>query len=147
MAQSFVWGSAAREGFVDSVQRMRRRVTEHIRPEELDVQLKLGPGGLRDIEFTVQLLQLVHGQSDPEVRVRGTLTALRQLADGGYIGRVEAAEFAEEYRFLRLLEHRVQLRRLRGRISCRRPSPSCACSRGRAVSRRTPATSPSAGRG
>jgi len=108
-----VWAVSTREGFVDNVQRMRERVTAHIPADEVDVQLKLGPGGLRDVEFTVQLLQLVHGHADPEVRVRSTLDALRALADHGYIGRVEAAEFASDYRFLRTLEHRLQLSRLR----------------------------------
>ncbi len=104
-----VWISAARENFVDSVQRMRERVTEHIPPEEVDRQLKLGPGGLRDIEFTVQLLQLVHGRLDVTLRQSGTIAALTALADGGYIGRADSAEFARDYRILRLLEHRLQL--------------------------------------
>ncbi|OJX63837.1 MAG: bifunctional glutamine-synthetase adenylyltransferase/deadenyltransferase [Micrococcales bacterium 73-13] len=108
-----VWQSASRDHFVESVQRMRGRVTDHIPADQVDVQLKLGPGGLRDIEFTVQLLQLVHGLTDEQVRVRGTLPALERLVEQGYIGRVEAGEFAEEYRFLRVLEHRLQLRRLR----------------------------------
>ncbi|MGV8912307.1 MAG: bifunctional [glutamine synthetase] adenylyltransferase/[glutamine synthetase]-adenylyl-L-tyrosine phosphorylase [Rhodoglobus sp.] len=108
-----IWSSASRENFVASVQRMRERVTENIPPEERDVQLKLGPGGLRDIEFTVQLLQLVHGQNDEEVRQTSSLQALIALAEHGYIGRTEAGEFARDYRFLRLLEHRIQLSRLR----------------------------------
>ncbi|CAN5367552.1 bifunctional [glutamine synthetase] adenylyltransferase/[glutamine synthetase]-adenylyl-L-tyrosine phosphorylase [soil metagenome] len=108
-----VWSSASRENFVESVQRMRERVTDNIPSNELDVQLKLGPGGLRDVEFTIQLLQLVHGQTDPLVRQVATLPALVALAEQGYIGRVEAAEFAQDYRFLRLLEHRLQLSRLR----------------------------------
>ena len=108
-----VWASAGRENFVESVQRMRERVTEYIPADEVDVQLKLGPGGLRDIEFTVQLLQLVHGMSDPTVRLPDTQSALAALAAAGYIGRPEAAEFAEDYRFLRVLEHRLQLSRLR----------------------------------
>jgi glutamate-ammonia-ligase adenylyltransferase len=107
-----VWSSASRENFVESVQRMRERVTDNIPPGERDVQLKLGPGGLRDVEFTIQLLQLVHGQHDPEVRAAGTLTALVALAAQGYIGRAESAEFARDYRFLRLLEHRLQLTHL-----------------------------------
>ncbi|WP_309129814.1 bifunctional [glutamine synthetase] adenylyltransferase/[glutamine synthetase]-adenylyl-L-tyrosine phosphorylase [Microbacterium sp.] len=110
--QPKVWSSAAREDFVGSVQRMRERVTEHIPADEMSYQLKLGPGGLRDIEFTVQLLQLVHGLTDPSLRTRGTLESLDALADGGYIGRVEAATFADQYRVLRLLEHRLQLRDL-----------------------------------
>jgi glutamate-ammonia-ligase adenylyltransferase len=108
-----VWSSANRENFVESVQAMRERVTAHIPPDEVDIQLKLGPGGLRDVEFTIQLLQLVHGVSDVAVRQRSTLDALLALADNGYIGRVEAAEFARDYRFLRLLEHRIQLSRMR----------------------------------
>ena len=108
-----VWTSASRENFVESVQRMRERVTSNIPADEVAVQLKLGPGGLRDIEFTVQLLQLVHGQADPDVRQPGTLPALAALADSGYVGRAEAAEFAEDYRMLRLMEHRLQLDRLR----------------------------------
>ena len=108
-----VWTSASRDGFVESVQLMRHRVTDHIPADEVDYQLKLGPGGLRDVEFTVQLLQLVHGQNDPLVRQAATLQALAALADQGYIGRVEAAEFSRDYRVLRLMEHRLQLRRLR----------------------------------
>ncbi|GMA92394.1 glutamate-ammonia-ligase adenylyltransferase [Homoserinibacter gongjuensis] len=108
-----VWSASSREGFVESVQRMRERVLAHIPRDEVDVQLKLGPGGLRDVEFTIQLLQLVHGQVDGEIRQRSTLDALDALAERGYIGRVEAAEFGRDYRFLRLLEHRIQLSRLR----------------------------------
>lgn len=108
-----VWAISTREGFVESVQRMRERVTANIPSDEVDVQLKLGPGGLRDVEFTIQLLQLVHGHTDADVRRRSTLDGLQALADHGYIGRVEAAEFASDYRFLRTLEHRLQLSRLR----------------------------------
>ena len=109
----YIWASASGESFVASVQRMRERVTDNIPPDEVDQQLKLGPGGLRDIEFTVQLLELVHGHTDETVRVAGTLPALEVLAAGGYIGRAEAAEFARDYRVLRLLEHRIQLADLR----------------------------------
>ena len=110
--QPKVWTSAARENFVDSVQRMRERVTEHIPADDVPYQLKLGPGGIRDIEFTVQLLQLVHGLSDDRIRQRGTLDALDALVAEGYIGRAEASVFSADYRVLRVLEHRVQLRRL-----------------------------------
>jgi [glutamine synthetase] adenylyltransferase / [glutamine synthetase]-adenylyl-L-tyrosine phosphorylase len=108
-----VWASSSRDGFVESVQRMRERVTENIPADEVDLQLKLGPGGLRDIEFTVQLLQLVHGANDASIRQPGTLPALKALAEHGYVGREEAADFARDYRILRVLEHRLQLDRLR----------------------------------
>ena len=108
-----VWASAGRDGFVDSVQAMRRRVTDNIPAGEADRQIKLGVGGLRDVEFTVQLLQLVHGRADESLRVRDTTSAIAALAAGGYIGRGAAAEFDSSYRYLRLLEHRIQLFRLR----------------------------------
>jgi len=108
-----VWSAAAREGFVRDVQVMRRRVEEAIPPGQTDRQLKVGPGGLRDVEFAVQLLQLVHGRSDDTLRSGNTLEALAALAHGGYVGRSDAAQLAEAYRFLRMLEHRIQLYRLR----------------------------------
>ena len=74
-----VWSSAGRENFVESVQRMRERVTEHIPASERDIQLKLGPGGLRDVEFTIQLLQLVHGQVDAFQGLDAVLVGLGEL--------------------------------------------------------------------
>lgn len=108
----FVWSSAARSNFVEQVQRMRERVTENIPESEIEFQIKLGPGGLRDVEFTVQLLQLVHGLTDVSVRTQSTLESISRLSDGGYIGREDASRFAQSYAFLRVLEHRLQLRNL-----------------------------------
>jgi glutamate-ammonia-ligase adenylyltransferase len=108
-----VWQSAHQEDFVASVQAMRERVSDNIPADQVDQQLKLGPGGLRDVEFTVQLLQLVHGQHDERIHGRGTLESLRALAENGYIGRREAQEFGDDYRTLRVIEHRLQLRRMR----------------------------------
>ncbi|WP_460652510.1 bifunctional [glutamine synthetase] adenylyltransferase/[glutamine synthetase]-adenylyl-L-tyrosine phosphorylase [Kribbella endophytica] len=108
-----VWSAADREGFVDDVQAMRRRVVDHIPAADVDRQLKLGPGGLRDVEFAVQLLQLVHGRSDESVRSGTTLIALEQLTSSGYVGRTDGAVLADAYRFLRSMEHRIQLYRLR----------------------------------
>ena len=108
-----VWNAADRENFVADVQAMRRRVLDHVRPELAERELKLGRGGLRDVEFAVQLLQLVHGRTDPRLHSPTTLDALTALADGGYVGRDDAANLAASYRFLRLLEHRLQLERLR----------------------------------
>ncbi len=108
-----VWQAAERENFVADVQEMRRRVVANIPAAEVDRQLKLGPGGLRDVEFAVQLLQLVHGRADASLRSGTTLDALKALAAGGYVGRADAAQLDEAYRFLRSLEHRIQLHRLR----------------------------------
>ncbi len=108
-----VWSAAGRASFVDDVQAMRRRVEANIPEAQRDRELKLGAGGLRDVEFAVQLLQLVHGRSDDSLRVTGTLSALRQLIRGGYVGRTDGAEMAGAYTFLRRAEHRLQLQRLR----------------------------------
>ncbi|MGY6025214.1 bifunctional [glutamine synthetase] adenylyltransferase/[glutamine synthetase]-adenylyl-L-tyrosine phosphorylase [Streptomyces spinosirectus] len=111
--EPLVWKAAERENFVTDVQKMRRRVVENIPAAEIDRELKLGPGGLRDVEFAVQLLQLVHGRADAGLRSGTTLDALQALAAGGYVGRADAVQLDESYRFLRSMEHRIQLYRLR----------------------------------
>jgi [glutamine synthetase] adenylyltransferase / [glutamine synthetase]-adenylyl-L-tyrosine phosphorylase len=108
-----VWQAAQREDFVADVQTMRRRVVASLPAKDADREIKLGPGGLRDIEFAVQLLQLVHGRADETVRDPATLPALAALAAGGYVGRQDAASLAGAYRFLRAVEHLLQLRHLR----------------------------------
>jgi len=108
-----VWRAGDRPGFVGEVQAMRRRVEDNIPPAQAERELKLGRGGLRDVEFAVQLLQLVHGRADPTLRVGGTLPALLALSAGGYVGRDDAATLIASYRFLRTVEHRLQLLRLR----------------------------------
>ena len=108
-----VWHAADRPNFVADVQHMRRRVVENIPVAYVDREIKLGPGGLRDVEFAVQLLQLVHGRSDKSLRSSSTLDALRALAAGGYVGRADAAALDAAYRFLRSMEHHLQLHRLR----------------------------------
>ncbi|UWE08814.1 bifunctional [glutamine synthetase] adenylyltransferase/[glutamine synthetase]-adenylyl-L-tyrosine phosphorylase [Actinacidiphila bryophytorum] len=108
-----VWQAAEREHFVTDVQQMRRRVVDNIPAAQVERELKLGPGGLRDVEFAVQLLQLVHGRTDSSLRSGTTLTALAELAAGGYVGRADAASLDDAYRFLRLMEHRIQLHKMR----------------------------------
>ena len=107
-----VWTASQRPDFVSDVQGMRRRVEGLVPAELQDRELKLGRGSLRDIEFAVQLLQLVHGRVDENLHVASTVDALTALAAGGYIGRDDAANLAASYEFLRLLEHRLQLQRL-----------------------------------
>ena len=111
--EPMVWSAAERVGFVHDVQTMRRRVLDHIPAHEAERQLKLGSGGLRDVEFAVQLLQLVHGRADPSIRSAATLSALAELTRGGYVGRDDGEALHDAYAFLRTLEHRIQLHRLR----------------------------------
>ena len=113
MTRPLVWSAAERDGFVEDTQAMRRRVVDHIPAREAERQLKLGSGGLRDVEFAVQLLQLVHGRADERIRPPATLSALAELTWGGYVGRADGEALHEAYAFLRTLEHRIQLHRLR----------------------------------
>ncbi|MBW3561632.1 MAG: bifunctional [glutamine synthetase] adenylyltransferase/[glutamine synthetase]-adenylyl-L-tyrosine phosphorylase [Actinobacteria bacterium] len=109
-AEPFVFPERLAPDVVARVRHLKGRVeakSEVVRHGER--QLKLGPGGLRDIEFAVQLLQLVHGRADPDLRHRGTLPALAALAAGGYVADDDAETFAAAYRELRTVEHRLQL--------------------------------------
>ena len=107
-----VWTASSREGFVEGVRAMRRRVVELLPTQQADAQIKLGSGGLRDVEFSAQLLQLVHGEADESIRAPQTLLALDRLGERGYIAREDADGLEECYRFLRVVEHRLQLPRL-----------------------------------
>jgi glutamate-ammonia-ligase adenylyltransferase len=107
----FVWSAGRHPGYIAQARHLRQRAESEIDGDPTR-EIKLGPGGLRDVEFSVQLLQLVHGADDESLRCAGTLQGLAALAAGGYVGRDDAATLADTYRFLRGLEHRLQLRRL-----------------------------------
>ncbi len=111
--EPLVWQASQRENFVEDVQSMRRRVVDTLPKNMAGRELKLGPGGLRDIEFAVQLLQLVHGRGDSRIRPAATLPALAALAEFGYVGRADAEDLAQAYRFLRQAEHLLQVHQLR----------------------------------
>lgn len=111
--QPLVWEAAHRPDFVEDARAMRRRVEANIDARDAERHIKLGPGGLRDVEFTVQLLQLVHGRTDLSIRQRTTTLAIAALADGTYMARSDAKACDELYRWERCLEHRLQLQRLR----------------------------------
>ncbi|MFT4163872.1 MAG: bifunctional [glutamine synthetase] adenylyltransferase/[glutamine synthetase]-adenylyl-L-tyrosine phosphorylase [Microlunatus sp.] len=113
MVSPMVWRAAERENFVADTQAMRKRVVAHIPARDAGREIKLGEGGLRDVEFSVQLLQLVHGRVDERLRDRATLAALKALTDNGYVGREDGKLFRLAYQFMRTLEHRVQLYHLR----------------------------------
>lgn len=92
-----------------------------------DRDVKRGRGGIRDVEFSVQLLQLVHGRLDATIRSPTTLSALAQLAGAGYVDSGDAATLTQGYRFLRTLEHRLQL--VEGEQAHSVPAPGAAFQR------------------
>jgi glutamate-ammonia-ligase adenylyltransferase len=105
-----VWGRPLGADDLRSLRVMKARAEDAVARRGLaDREIKLGPGGIRDIEFAVQLLQLVHGRDDTALRARPTLDALRALASGGYVAPEDADGLSRAYRFLRAVEHRLQL--------------------------------------
>lgn len=105
-----VWGRALGADDLAELRAMKGRAEELIERKGLEArEIKRGRGGIRDIEFSVQLLQLVHGAGDPAIRQPATLPALAELGSAGYIDSRDASALAIAYRFLRTLEHRLQL--------------------------------------
>jgi glutamate-ammonia-ligase adenylyltransferase len=114
LVEPFVWPERLGDGAVAEIQRMKAVVERSAAVRSAGArQLKLAPGGLRDIEFAVQLLQLVHGRADRTLRSPNTLEGLAALAAGGYVDEGDANLFSDAYQFLRTIEHRLQLRRMR----------------------------------
>lgn len=105
-----VWPAELDPDAVREVRAMKARSEEVVRRAGTGRrELKRGPGGIRDIEFAVQLLQLVHARHDRGIRSANTLDALDELADHGYVDPGEAEVLGESYVFLRTVEHRLQL--------------------------------------
>ncbi|MFL5791953.1 MAG: DUF294 nucleotidyltransferase-like domain-containing protein, partial [Actinomycetota bacterium] len=106
----FVYPERLEPAAIDDVRRTKVRLEEYIRQRGKElIEVKRGRGGIRDVEFAVQLLQIVHGRRNPALRSPNTLTALQSLADEGYVAESDANALAEAYRFLRQLEHRLQI--------------------------------------
>ena len=109
-AQQSLWARPFDAEALRSLRAMKARTEAEVARKGLgNRELKRGPGGIRDIEFTVQLLQLVHGHLDVELRGANTLAMLDELADAGYVDTSDAQTMAESYCELRTVEHRLQL--------------------------------------
>jgi glutamate-ammonia-ligase adenylyltransferase len=97
----------------DALRNLHRQIREHAakrsagHPERAN-DVKLSRGGIREIEFTVQLLQVVRGGQFPELRTRSTLAALARVARAGLMPSDTAAALCRAYEFLRRIEHRIQ---------------------------------------
>jgi glutamate-ammonia-ligase adenylyltransferase len=106
LAAAHVWGTAPPPGMADEIGRLRARM-EHERGGRYDI--KLGRGGLADVEFLVQFLQLREGHARPSLRKRATAPALAALAAAGVLARDEAQALADAHGFLRRLENRLRI--------------------------------------
>lgn len=106
----FVYPRELEQAAIEDVRRTKVRLEEYIRQRGKEfTEVKRGRGGIRDVEFAVQLLQIVHGRRDARLRTPNTLAALRSLALEGYVADADAEILADAYRFLRRVEHRLQI--------------------------------------
>ena len=109
-AEPFVWPDRLDPDAVREVRAMKARAEQEVSKRGLaEREIKRGRGGIRDIEFAVQLLQLVHARHDREIRSANTLEALDQLGRSGYVDTAQVRTLDAAYRFLRTVEHRLQL--------------------------------------
>ena len=109
-AQRWLWNQPFDADALRELRHLKARAEQEVARQGLaDRELKRGHGGIRDIEFAVQLLQLVHGHLDRALRGPSTLPTLAELGGAGYVAPDDAEALAAAYRFLRVLEHRIQL--------------------------------------
>ena len=95
---------------IEEIRSMKKKIDAKIaRDDQLLTNLKLGSGGIREIEFFIQALQLINGGKRPDIRERNSLAALARLKEAGLIDEDEARKLDEAYRFLRKVEHRLQI--------------------------------------
>ena len=117
----FVWRASSRENFVDDARAMRRRVeNESGRAGREDRRIKLGPGGLSDVEWTVQLLQMQHAGRMPGLRTPTTMTALTALREAGLVDEPDARALGRAWRLASALRDHTML--VSGRSSDLLPS-------------------------
>jgi glutamate-ammonia-ligase adenylyltransferase len=110
MVQPFVYARLASENVIEQMAAIKQRIEREIVTEgRLGRHVKLGIGGIREIEFIVQSFQVLRGARQPALRDRSTLPALGRLAKAGLLRADEARLLADAYRFLRNVEHRLQM--------------------------------------
>ncbi len=108
VARPFVFRKYLDYATLDAMRRLHAEVRREVARRELADHVKLGPGGIREIEFVAQALQLVRGGRDPELTVRPTLEVLKRLSAKRLLPESAARELSEAYVFLRRVEHRLQ---------------------------------------
>jgi glutamate-ammonia-ligase adenylyltransferase len=96
-------------GVFESLRDMKELIAREVERRDLEHNIKLGPGGIREIEFIVQAFQLIRGGSDARLQTRGLLDALRQLAGQKLLPGEAVARLEESYRYLRRVENRLQI--------------------------------------
>ena len=109
MLQPFVYRRYLDYGALDGLRAMKAMIAAEVARKDMADDIKRGPGGIREIEFLVQALQLIRGGREPELRERRLLPALQALVEAGHVDEDAGASLAQAYRFLRRLENRLQM--------------------------------------
>ena len=109
LLQPFVYRRYLDYTALDGLREMKAMIDADVQRREMADNLKLGPGGIREIEFLVQAMQLIRAGREPRLRERGLLPALAALGDAGHLPAATVAALAAAYRFLRRAENRVQM--------------------------------------
>lgn len=104
----FVYRRYLDYGALEAIRQMKALIEREVARKGLERHIKLGPGGIREIEFIVQALQLIRGGREPPLRVRPCLEALARLTKAGHLPEPVYAQLREAYVFLRRTEHRLQ---------------------------------------
>src|SRR6266571_5404380 len=108
--QPFIYPKSATADFLDEIANIKRRIERDVvGPDKLERNVKLGRGGIREIEFVVQALQLIHGAHNAFLQEASMLKALRALRQLDLLPRDEVLTLDKSYRFLRRIEHRLQI--------------------------------------
>jgi glutamate-ammonia-ligase adenylyltransferase len=110
--EPFVWRRSLDFGVIDEVRQISSRIRDHFAQSSRfgpGYDLKRGRGGIREVEFFVQIQQMIHGGRDPSVRPAATLAAIGALRAAGRLDDGEAGQLTDAYRLLRTVEHRVQM--------------------------------------
>lgn len=107
----FVYRRYLDYGALDGLREMKATIAAEVARKEMSDDIKRGPGGIREIEFLAQALQLIRGGREPALRERRLQPALRALAEGRHLAEDTCAALLAAYRFLRLLENRLQMMR------------------------------------
>ncbi len=108
LTQPFVFRKYLDFGAIDSMRKLHAQIRQEVQRRDRLNNIKLGPGGIREIEFTAQVFQLIRGGRDAQLRVRPTQETLRQLAKNNQLAESVVAALDAAYIFLRNLEHRLQ---------------------------------------
>ncbi|TDK22723.1 bifunctional [glutamate--ammonia ligase]-adenylyl-L-tyrosine phosphorylase/[glutamate--ammonia-ligase] adenylyltransferase [Luteimonas aestuarii] len=111
MLRPFVYRRYLDYGALDGLRAMKAMIAAEVARKELADDIKRGPGGIREVEFLAQSLQLIRGGREPALRERRLLPALRALRDAGHVPDETEAALAEAYRCLRRVENRLQMLR------------------------------------